>query len=256
MLRFLRQIRRRLLSENRFSRYLLYATGEIVLVVIGILIALQINNWNEQRKENNLEQNYYCKLLEDVEQDLAQVHEQILKTEDRLSAANEMLRLLQSEHPSVEAVMQNSLKAISLITYTFRPNIAAYEDLKSSGNLKILRDHEVKKRVTEYYTWLDGMIDVMDTNADGTVALFYAKPDYAQIGWQYLDFVKAGIDSSKVNFNQLLPKTFDLDGFTNTMTSDAIYFVGSNARIKYLYEAVLPDMESMQQLLKPKCKSK
>lgn len=49
MTRFFRQIRHQLLSENKFSRYLIYAIGEIVLVVIGILIALQINNWNNQR---------------------------------------------------------------------------------------------------------------------------------------------------------------------------------------------------------------
>lgn len=50
MIKFFRRIRQKLLSENKFSKYLLYAIGEIVLVVIGILIALQINNWNEQRK--------------------------------------------------------------------------------------------------------------------------------------------------------------------------------------------------------------
>jgi len=58
MIKFFRQIRQKLLRENRFSRYLLYAIGEILLVVIGILIALQINTWNEDRK--NLEkENYY-----------------------------------------------------------------------------------------------------------------------------------------------------------------------------------------------------
>ena len=50
MLRFFRQIRQRLITNNRFSKYLLYAIGEILLVVIGILIALQIDNWNEQKK--------------------------------------------------------------------------------------------------------------------------------------------------------------------------------------------------------------
>ena len=50
MIKFFRRIRQKLLSENRFSKYLIYAIGEIVLVVIGILIALQINNWNEKRK--------------------------------------------------------------------------------------------------------------------------------------------------------------------------------------------------------------
>ena len=50
MIKFLRRIRQKLLSENKISKYVLYAIGEIFLVVIGILIALQINNWNETRK--------------------------------------------------------------------------------------------------------------------------------------------------------------------------------------------------------------
>jgi hypothetical protein len=52
MIKFFRKIRQKLLSENKFSKYLIYAVGEIILVVIGILIALQINNWNEKRKAN------------------------------------------------------------------------------------------------------------------------------------------------------------------------------------------------------------
>jgi len=52
MIKFYRKIRQKLLTENKFSKYLIYAIGEIVLVVIGILIALTINNWNEQRKTN------------------------------------------------------------------------------------------------------------------------------------------------------------------------------------------------------------
>jgi hypothetical protein len=48
MVKFFRKIRQKLLSENKFSKYFIYAIGEIVLVVIGILIALQINNWNEE----------------------------------------------------------------------------------------------------------------------------------------------------------------------------------------------------------------
>ena len=52
MIKFFRKIRQKLLSENKFSKYFIYAIGEIILVVIGILIALQVNNWNEERKSN------------------------------------------------------------------------------------------------------------------------------------------------------------------------------------------------------------
>ena len=65
MIKFFRHIRRHLLSESKFSKYLIYAIGEIILVVIGILIALQFNNWNESRKENILAKNYYKRLLSD-----------------------------------------------------------------------------------------------------------------------------------------------------------------------------------------------
>lgn len=50
MIKFFRKIRKNMIKENRTSKYLVYAIGEIVLVVIGILIALQVNNWNEERK--------------------------------------------------------------------------------------------------------------------------------------------------------------------------------------------------------------
>ena len=50
MIIFFRKIRQRLLTENKFSKYLLYAIGEIALVMIGILLALQVNNWNEDQK--------------------------------------------------------------------------------------------------------------------------------------------------------------------------------------------------------------
>jgi hypothetical protein len=62
MIKFFRHIRQRMLNENRFSRYFLYGIGEIVLVVIGILIALQINNWNEAKKD----QAYETKMLSEV----------------------------------------------------------------------------------------------------------------------------------------------------------------------------------------------
>ena len=66
MIKFFRKIRQNLLTENRFSKYFLYAVGEIVLVVIGILIALQVNTWNQHRINQNLE----LKLLEDLKRDL------------------------------------------------------------------------------------------------------------------------------------------------------------------------------------------
>lgn len=67
MIKFFRRIRQKLIAENRFTKYLLYALGEIILVVIGILIALQINNWNEFKKERKQERKVLTELLSSLE---------------------------------------------------------------------------------------------------------------------------------------------------------------------------------------------
>ncbi|WP_445381217.1 DUF6090 family protein [Robiginitalea sp. IMCC43444] len=70
MLRFFRQIRQRLLIDSKISKYLLYAIGEILLVVIGILIALQVDNWNEQRQERDRLNNYLFELKNSLKKDI------------------------------------------------------------------------------------------------------------------------------------------------------------------------------------------
>lgn len=69
MQKLLRIIRRKLIDEGNFKRYLLYAAGEILLLVIGILLALQINNWNEHRKKMNSEDQYLHRLLAEIRLD-------------------------------------------------------------------------------------------------------------------------------------------------------------------------------------------
>ena len=89
MIKFFRNIRKKLLTENRFNKYALYAIGEIVLVVIGILIALQINNQNELRKEQGITNKYYQGFVEDL-------------TADRSMLPGTMARLYSFSSPSLK----------------------------------------------------------------------------------------------------------------------------------------------------------
>ena len=103
MLRFFRQIRQRLLpiaigTDNKFSKYLLYAVGEIVLVVIGILIALQINNWQEWKKERRVEQEILQNLVQNLELHI-----------ETLEADIERLTLLDNSAQIVVNVLDNRL---------------------------------------------------------------------------------------------------------------------------------------------------
>ena len=81
MLPFFRKIRWRLAQDNQFFKYSRYAIGEIVLVVLGILIALSVNNWNEDRKKTNTEVEYLIRLRSDLANDTAYFHRRIKYSE-------------------------------------------------------------------------------------------------------------------------------------------------------------------------------
>jgi hypothetical protein len=85
MFRFFKSIRRKLLAESKFSRYLLYALGEIALVVVGILIALQVNNWNEARKSRKELSDILQTVLTDLDKDIPIVEGHIREAEAKIA---------------------------------------------------------------------------------------------------------------------------------------------------------------------------
>jgi hypothetical protein len=166
MIKFFRKIRYNLIETGKTGKYLKYAIGEIVLVVIGILIALQINNSNEQRKENKLEAEYYCRLFEDAQQDLEQVNQFIKSSEDRLAASNQAVRLLQKEKAKkVDVGKQLGLSIIAIYS-DFAPNNSAFEDLKSGANLNIIKDKSVIKAINNYFNKVAGYLSIIKVNAN------------------------------------------------------------------------------------------
>lgn len=90
MPKFFRKIRQKLLSENRFSKYLIYAIGEIILVVIGILIALQINNWNENQKARKAEIVLIKQLTKDLQKDAENLKAAIPRLKDKSAVVKQI----------------------------------------------------------------------------------------------------------------------------------------------------------------------
>ncbi len=256
MLRFFRKIRQKLLAEGKLKSYIFYAIGEIMLVVIGILIALQINTWNDGRKVRNLEQAYYCKFLEDINQDVAHIKGLIESNKVRIKSSNELINLLQQKNPSRKEVVKKMAGATSKTTFTFKPSMAAFEDLKSSGNLKIIKDISIKNGLINYYSILEGLIDVVDKNSEATVALYFdTKKDYAELGWQHIDFVNAVIDTDLVDLEALNIEPYPSNSLRKKMKSDAVFYLGTNARKKLIYQQIVEEIESMRRELMKKCKT-
>ncbi|MFC2148991.1 DUF6090 family protein, partial [Bacteroidota bacterium] len=106
MIKFFRRIRQQLLTENKFSKYLLYAIGEIVLVVIGILIALSINNWNEENKRNSLKSTYIKSLKSDLENDIIFLNSEIESLQNDLSKSESFSTRLSSSKATIDTLVK------------------------------------------------------------------------------------------------------------------------------------------------------
>ncbi len=146
MFRFFRQIRQKLLTENRVSKYLLYALGEIVLVVIGILIALQVNNWNEERKERQVEKKYFHNLKNDLFTDMEKLEYMIGISQDKVEAAKRVKR--QADRDSIGSLYDFSKDLMDIIFVDeFRPDQNTYEEMKSAGNFSSMKNDSLKLKL-------------------------------------------------------------------------------------------------------------
>ena len=132
MIKFFRKIRYDLMEKNKTGKYLKYAIGEIVLVVIGILIALQINNWNEQRKERIQEKIFLKRFEVELNSNLENILIAISLNKSRIHRADFLLRTIDKPQLAVDS-SSYFMKSIEHASYTNIPLISdnAFEELKS-----------------------------------------------------------------------------------------------------------------------------
>ena len=178
-----------MLSENKFSNYLIYAFGEIVLVVIGILIALSINNWNDEKKNRAAERLYYTRILEDFELDKKLIVELVDKANTRIALSKTTLLELDSGTKDKYHLINQFLAAIRSDTYV--PRNVTFKDLTSSGNLKLLTDTTLKNSLIQYYSDLENIQSQLKQNRDERIKeLFELINSSIGFGIQELDYVR------------------------------------------------------------------
>ena len=189
MIKFFRKIRQRLLAENATNkpaspagRYLLYAIGEIVLVVIGILLALQINNWNQKRISKNSMLNYY-----------ERIHEELISINPLLidfSKVIDSLKLANSR--SLYILNLRDRDSLDQLKYTIGALGTAYrthvwfpvtEEFINEGNLSRIQNEAIKVEFQKFGRWmkrLNAMDDYIDRQyASSIEPFFYDKINYA-----------------------------------------------------------------------------
>ena len=155
-MKFFHAIRQRLLTDNKFSKYLLYAVGEILLVVIGILIALQIDNWNEERKNKAILNVYYNQILQDFKADSLFIAQLSLHLNSNLVHYQAYKKKIEQPGFSLDS---NLISTGNLNWYTsdvkFQTN--TINTLQNTGDIRLVPP-EIRKELIELKTLQDQTI--------------------------------------------------------------------------------------------------
>jgi hypothetical protein len=151
MIKLFRKIRQNLLSEGKTGKYFKYAIGEIVLVMIGILLALQVNNWNEERKNISIRKSYLENLKVDLKEDLEN-----LERLNTINTSAETEGFYLADFLDNNLVEVDTLRLMKSIIFTgYIPNLtvisATYNDLINSNNIYLFNDVALKRLLDDYY---------------------------------------------------------------------------------------------------------
>jgi len=152
MIKFFRQIRKSYLLENKTSKYFKYAIGEIILVVIGILIALQINNWNENRKNTIAEKEFIKGIVNDLQSDKKLI-EIVFKLIETKTNAYSILNS-ESFDTSNNIKYRDSLLGVYLFSgqRTFYPISGSFESAVAGNQINTYKQKELTQKIIKLYS--------------------------------------------------------------------------------------------------------
>ena len=143
MLRFFRTLRQRLLAENRLSKYLLYAIGEIILVVLGILVALQVNNWNEDQKAARETATYLKAVRQELANNIRYLGDVNRFTGEDIQETLAFMAAFSEKGPVVDSLYRSLAGNIGPINLTPLAD-AAFTELMGSGAIRHVSDDSLK----------------------------------------------------------------------------------------------------------------
>ncbi|WP_400076934.1 DUF6090 family protein [Winogradskyella sp. R77965] len=153
MIKFFRKIRQSLLSENKFSKYLIYAIGEIILVFIGIAMALQFNNWNEGKKAKEKERQVLTEIISDLEFTLIDI-DRVLNTRTNnlkrtISSTETIIKVLKTDQPYHDSLAQDFRATNAYDQINFKTS--GYQSLVSIGT-DLVEEPELRSAIGQFHT--------------------------------------------------------------------------------------------------------
>jgi len=153
MIKFFRKIRYDLMDKNKTGKYLKYAIGEVFLVMIGILLALQINNWNQERLSKKKEHNYVNRLIKDLASDTLMMSRHIETSKEKFEAGMLIDSLIHNRNLYTNEALDVIFKAQAICRMWMpRYNTNTYTDLINTGNFSLISDQLIADNIRGHYT--------------------------------------------------------------------------------------------------------
>jgi hypothetical protein len=142
-----------MINENKTKKYILYAVGEILLVVIGILIALSINNWNDTRKDRISEKELYKSLINSLESDLEDVRSKTMILDSAIIAQRIFITesLSEIKFKFTEEEIMRMIWQVSNTSYSFVPNTSLYSKISQNQQIDLIQSNSLQKKVIDLF---------------------------------------------------------------------------------------------------------
>tara|TARA_R110001632_G_scaffold102276_3_gene210441 strand:- start:22 stop:759 length:738 start_codon:yes stop_codon:yes gene_type:complete len=241
-----------MLTENKFSKYLIYAIGEIILVVIGILIALSINNWNQNIKKEEQEKVYYCKIKEDLQTDINNIQRGIKSLDERIVSAKNVLINLYRKVDDKAIILEGFFTAVR--SYDFIPSKSAILDITSSGKLENFNNSKLKISILQHYSDLEYLINILQQNQKSFGALSFKYEDFSAFGYHQIPLYKDNYGKELLSLMPNINWQLDKENILFKQFQDHINMsIIISAREKELLNQILSSSEKLGLKLEPYC---
>jgi len=243
------------MEKNKTGKYFKYAIGEIILVVIGILIAVSINSWNENRKNRLTESEYYCKLLDDFELDRKNVSQLYKESDIKIKTSKKLLLELNKKNKDKPYLVNGYIRALR--TNVFVPSKVTFTDIVSSGKLNLLTNDSLKNKLIRYYAELDKLLYQLEINRSKSLEKAFSYEDDIQLGFQHADYAKKSLGNEILETLPTNNWQFDSDSkYYKQFQDDLVFFVIMSEREKQHFDNIFKAMESTFNELKKECSLK
>lgn len=252
MIKFFRHIRKSILSEGKTSKYFKYAIGEILLVVIGILIALQINTWNNNRLEAKKEQTILKNLRSDFNTNIIEFNRIYNSSTTSYKASLRLLDIIRDDSMINPIEIESLLDTIINDFYSLDLNSASIDEIKNSGSLNIIKDPMLREQLSSwsfveadmeddieiYYNYLFDFLVPSLTNK--SILRNIAIPDRLM---EQLDLPNVSRSKFTIDYNKTI-RTLEFENQVYNNTLNIVYVLASYKKTETYLNNTLKIIES------------